>query len=53
MDEDYRDEVHQSWINHELEVSRLPDRRLARRMGLILDCLAASPGVPVPAACQE
>lgn len=53
MDEDCRDEDHQSWINRELEASRLPDRRLARRMGLILDCLAASPGVPVPAACQD
>jgi hypothetical protein len=26
-----------SWVNHELEASRSPDRRLARRMGLILD----------------
>lgn len=41
------------WLADELSNSTLPDQRLIRRLGQIVDHLAASPGQPVPAACQD
>jgi hypothetical protein len=41
------------WLADELRNSTLPDQRLIRRLGQIVDHLAASPGQPVPAACQD
>ncbi len=53
MDERDCDCDNRSWHDDELAASSLPDRRLARRMAVILERLGASPGAPIPAACQD
>jgi hypothetical protein len=42
-----------SWCEEEVVSAGLPDKRLARRLGRLLDQLSASPGQPVPAACGD
>lgn len=41
------------WVARELSDSDLPDARLARRLQQIVANLAAAPGQPLPAACQD
>ena len=41
------------WQEEELSTAALPDKRLARRLGRLLDQMSAAPGKPVPAACGD
>ena len=41
------------WLEGELSGSTLPDQRLARRLQQIVARMAASPGQPLPLACQD
>ncbi len=41
------------WLEGELGGSTLPDQRLARRLQQIVGRMAASPGRPLPFACQD
>jgi hypothetical protein len=41
------------WLEGELGGSTLPDQRLARRLQQIVARMAASPGQPLPLACQD
>jgi hypothetical protein len=43
----------QGWHDDEVVLAGLPDKRLARRFGRLLDQLSAAPGQPVPAACGD
>lgn len=47
------DQDREDWLARELRDSTLPDQRLARRLRQIMAHLAAAPGQPVPAACQD
>jgi hypothetical protein len=42
-----------SWLAGELGGSTLPDQRLARRLLHIAGRMSASPGQPLPLACQD
>jgi hypothetical protein len=41
------------WYDEEISAESLSDKRLARRLGHLLDQLAGAPGKPVPAACGD
>ena len=41
------------WLEGKLGGSTLPDQRLARRLQQIVARMAASPGQPLPLACQD
>ena len=41
------------WHDDEVVAAGLPDKRLARRLRLLLDQMSAAPGQPVPAACGD
>lgn len=41
------------WHDDEVVLAGLPDKRLARRFGRLLDQMSAAPGQPVPAACGD
>lgn len=41
------------WHDDEVVSAGLPDKRLARRFGRLLDEMSAAPGQPVSAACGE
>lgn len=41
------------WISEEIEASALPDPRLRRRLGVILQRLSEKMGQPLPAACRD
>jgi hypothetical protein len=42
-----------AWHGEEISAVSLPDRRLARRLGHLLDQLSTAPGKAVPAACGD
>jgi Transposase DNA-binding len=43
----------ESWIKEEMESSRFPDTRLAKRFGNLLEMISRGIGDSIPAACQD